>query len=63
MMGGFFFTNSVGNKLSGILASTWYSYDNKMNYFLVNFALLIFATLLGSIYAKGLNKIMKDQGH
>lgn len=36
MMGGFFLANSVGNKLSGILASTWYSYDNKMNYFLVN---------------------------
>ena len=63
MMGGFFLANSVGNKLSGILASTWYSYDNKMNYFLVNFALLIFATLLGASMLKHLNKIMKDQGH
>ena len=63
MMGGFFLANSVGNKLSGILASTWYSYDNKMNYFLVNFALLIFATLLGASMLKRLNKIMKDQGH
>ena len=62
MMGGFFLANSVGNKLSGILASTWYSYDNKMNYFLVNFALLIFATLLGVAMLKRLNKIMKDQG-
>ena len=52
MMGGFFLANSVGNKLSGILASTWYSYDNKMNYFLVNFALLIFATLLGASMLK-----------
>jgi len=63
MMGGFFLANSVGNKLSGILASTWYSYDNKMNYFLVNFALLIFATLLGLSMLKRLNKIMKEQGH
>ena len=63
MMGGFFLANSVGNKLSGILASTWYSYDNKMNYFLVNFALLIFATLLGASMLKRLNKIMKEQGH
>lgn len=63
MMGGFFLANSVGNKLSGILASTWYSYDNKMNYFLVNFALLIFATLLGLSMLKRLNKIMREKGH
>jgi POT family proton-dependent oligopeptide transporter len=63
MMGGFFLANSVGNKLSGILASTWYSYDNKMNYFLVNFALLIFATLLGLTMLKRLNRIMKEKGH
>ncbi|MDR6516284.1 peptide MFS transporter [Chryseobacterium camelliae] len=63
MMGGFFLANSVGNKLSGILASTWYSYDNKMNYFLVNFGLLIFATLLGLSMLKRLNRIMKEKGH
>jgi POT family proton-dependent oligopeptide transporter len=63
MMGGFFLANSVGNKLSGILASTWYDYENKTNYFLVNFALLIFATLLGLSMLKRLNKIMKAKGH
>ncbi|KQS91318.1 peptide MFS transporter [Chryseobacterium sp. Leaf394] len=63
MMGGFFLANSVGNKLSGILASTWYSYDNKSNYFMVNFGLLIFATVLGLLMLKRLNRIMKDSGH
>ncbi|WP_076783736.1 peptide MFS transporter [Epilithonimonas bovis] len=63
MMGGFFLANSVGNKLSGILASTWYNYENKANYFLVNFALLIFATLLGLSMLKKLNKIMRESGH
>lgn len=63
MMGGFFLANSVGNKLSGILASTWYNYEDKTYYFLVNFALLIFATLLGMSMLKRLNRIMKDQGH
>lgn len=63
MMGGFFLANSVGNKLSGILASTWYNYENKANYFLVNFGLLIFATLLGVSMLKRLNKIMKESGH
>ena len=63
MMGGFFLANSVGNKLSGILASTWYSYENKANYFLVHFGLLIFATLLGLMMLKRLNRIMKESGH
>lgn len=63
MMGGFFLANSVGNKLSGILASTWYDYEDKTNYFLVNFALLIFATLLGLSMLKRLNRIMKEKGH
>ncbi len=63
MMGGFFLANSVGNKLSGILASTWYNYENKANYFLVNFALLIFATILGLSMLKRLNRIMRNEGH
>lgn len=62
MMGGFFLSTSIGNKLSGILASTWYSYDNKVNYFLVNFLLLVLATILGLTILKKLNKIMKERG-
>jgi POT family proton-dependent oligopeptide transporter len=62
MMGGFFLANSVGNKLSGILASTWYNYENKEYYFLVNFALLIFAFVLGIFMLKFLNKVMKENG-
>ena len=62
MMGGFFLANSVGNKLSGILSSTWYSYDNKMNYFLFNFGLLLFATLLGLLMLKKWNAVMKEKG-
>lgn len=63
MMGGFFLANSVGNKLSGILASTWYNYENKANYFLVNFALLIFACVLGLSMLKWINRIMKEQDY
>jgi POT family proton-dependent oligopeptide transporter len=62
MMGGFFLATSIGNKLSGILASTWYNYENKMNYFLVNFGLLILATILGLSILKRLNKILKEKG-
>ena len=62
MMGGFFLSTSIGNKLSGILASMWYSYEDKANFFWVNFALLLIATLLGVTILKPLNKAMKEKG-
>lgn len=62
MMGGFFLSTSIGNKLSGVLASMWYDYDNKANFFLVNFGLLLLATLLGLAILKHLNKIMRERG-
>lgn len=51
MMGGWFLATSIGNKLSGVLSSLWDNYDNKANFFLVNFiactvaGLAIFAML------------------
>ncbi|MBP7172744.1 MAG: peptide MFS transporter [Cloacibacterium sp.] len=62
MMGGFFLSTSIGNKLSGVLASMWYDYENKANFFWVNFGLLLLATLLGLSILKKLNKIMKEKG-
>lgn len=62
MMGGFFLSTSIGNKLSGVLASMWYDYDNKANFFLVNLGLLLLATLLGLSILKRLNRIMKEKG-
>ena len=34
MMGGWFLSTSIGNMLSGILATFWDNYDNKMLYFM-----------------------------
>lgn len=62
MMGGFFLSTSIGNKLSGILATTWYSYENKANFFLFNTLLLMLAASIGFILLKWLNKIMKEKG-
>ncbi len=62
MMGGFFLSTSIGNKLSGVLASMWYNYDDKANFFWVNFGLLLLATLLGLSILKRLNKVMKEKG-
>lgn len=62
MMGGWFLSTSIGNKLSGVLASMWDTYDNKANFFWVNFVLLLFATLLMFSLVKRLNKVMKEHG-
>ena len=62
MMGGWFVSTSIGNKLSGVLATLWDNYDNKANYFWLNFSLLIFATVLMLILLKWLNKVMAEKG-
>jgi len=56
MMGGWFLSTSIGNKLSGILATMWDSYAHKSNFFLVNFALLLAATLILFLMLRWLNK-------
>lgn len=60
MMGGFFLSTSIGNKLSGVLSSLWYGYEHKANFFLVNFVLLMIATLFAVLILKWLNRIMKE---
>src|SRR5690606_39249037 len=62
MMGGWFLSTSIGNKLSGVLASMWDSYENKADFFWINFALLMFATLLMFALLKRLNKVMAERG-
>ncbi len=62
MMGGWFLSTSIGNKLSGVLASMWDTYDDKANFFWVNFGLLLFATLMMFALVKNLNTIMKEKG-
>jgi len=62
MMGGWFLSTSIGNKLSGVLASMWDTYEDKSNFFWVNFGLLMFATLLMFALLKQLNKVMAEKG-
>lgn len=62
MMGGWFLSTSIGNKLSGVLASMWDSYEDKSHFFWVNFGLLMFATLLMFALLKQLNKVMAEKG-
>jgi POT family proton-dependent oligopeptide transporter len=45
MMGGWFLATSIGNKLSGVLSSMWDNYENKANFFYVNFFACMIAGL------------------
>lgn len=62
MMGGWFLSTSIGNKLSGILSTLWDGYENKATFFWLNFALLMAATIILFAMLKWLNKIMKEKG-
>ena len=62
MMGGWFLSTSIGNKLSGVLATMWDNYNNKANYFFLNFILLMAAAIACFIMLRWLNKIMKEKG-
>ncbi|MBU3677954.1 MAG: peptide MFS transporter, partial [Chitinophagaceae bacterium] len=60
MMGGWFLSTSIGNKLSGVLASMWDKYDDKGNFFLVNVGLLMLAFLFMLAILRWLNKIFNE---
>lgn len=61
MMGGFFLSTSVGNKLSGMLSGMWEKYDDKSNFFLVNCALALVAGIMMFILLKWLNQVMREK--
>ncbi len=60
MMGGWFLATSLGNKLSGILATLWDGYAHKSNFFFVNGLLLGIAALIMFLMLKWLNGILKE---
>jgi POT family proton-dependent oligopeptide transporter len=60
MMGGWALATSIGNKLSGVLASLWDSYDNKADFFLVNFILTLVAAGGILLMLKWLTGIVKE---
>lgn len=62
MMGGWFLSTSIGNKMSGVLASMWDGYENKANFFLVNFVLALITSVIILLMIRWLNKIMKEHG-
>ena len=62
MMGGWFLSTSIGNKLSGVLSTMWDNYSHKAGFFWLNFGLLMVATIMCFTMLKWLNRIMKEKG-
>lgn len=62
MMGGWQLATSLGNKLSGVLATMWDRYDDKANFFWVNFVLLSISAAALFSMLKWLNRVFREKG-
>ncbi len=58
MMGGWFVSTALGNKMSGVLAATWDNYHNKWYYFGLNALLAFTAAIVLLFVVKWLNNII-----
>lgn len=61
MMGGFFLSTSLGNKLSGVLSGMWEGFENKTHFFYMNFGLTMIAAVMLFAMLKWLNGVMKEK--
>ena len=61
LMGAWFISTSIGNKLSGVIASLWDDYDNKASFFMLNFYLMMGATLILVMLLPWLLKVFREQ--
>ncbi|MBK9285771.1 MAG: peptide MFS transporter [Sphingobacteriaceae bacterium] len=60
MMGGWSLATSLGNKLSGELGKNWDKMDHKAYFFMLNFALLMFAFFIMLFLLKKLNRVFRE---
>lgn len=61
MMGGFFLSTSIGNKLSGMLSGLWETFEAKESFFLMNFGLAMGAALMLFLLLRFLNAVMREK--
>lgn len=61
MMGGFFLSTSVGNKLAGILSSNFEATEDKGGFFFMNFALVMIAAVMMFLLLRWLNRVMREK--
>jgi POT family proton-dependent oligopeptide transporter len=61
MMGGWFLSTSIGGKLSGMLASMWDSYDDKVSFFIINMGLSLIAAVALFLMVPWLRRVVKER--
>lgn len=62
LMGGWMLSTSIGNKLSGVLASLWDTYEHKEYFFMVNCVIVLVASLAIFMMLKWLRGIIEEHG-
>ena len=62
MMGGWMLSTSIGNKLSGVLASLWDTYEDKSYFFVVNCLIVMVAALGIFMMLRWLSRIIEEHG-
>ena len=60
MMGGWFLSTSIGNKLSGVIAGLWDSIASKEYFFLINFAGAMIGAMAILLMVKWLRKVVLE---
>jgi POT family proton-dependent oligopeptide transporter len=60
MMGGWFLSTAIGNKLSGVLSGLWNLYDKKAYFFLTNAGLAMISVILIFIMLPWLRRIVEE---
>ena len=60
MMGGWMLSTSIGNKLSGVLASLWDTYEHKQYFFMVNCVIVLVAAFGIFLMLKWLRNIISQ---
>lgn len=63
MMGGWFLSTAVGNKLSGVLSGLWVSFDHKAYFFLTNTLLTMVAVIGIFILLPWLRRVVQGNAH
>lgn len=63
LMGGWFLSTAVGNKLSGMISGLWEGFgsNEKHYFFLINFGACVAATIVLVLLLKWLNAIMREK--
>lgn len=60
MMGGWFLSTSIGNKLSGVLSGLWDVYDHKAWFFIVNMGLAMISVVLIFVMLPWLKRVVRE---